>query len=110
MKQQTAANDLDQITLDLREEGLELYRVLKEMDTAFWSEQSSFKAWTIWDVVAHLHIADHMALTSLNSSETFRALMGSIAEKGSIREYAEEWLLTGRKLPLSGPEILEKSE
>ena len=50
MKQQTAADDLDQITLDLREEGLELYRVLKEMDTAFWSEQSSFKAWTIWDL------------------------------------------------------------
>ena len=100
MKQQTAADDLDQITLDLREEGLELYRVLKEMDTAFWSEQSSFKAWTIWDVVAHLHIADHMALTSLNSSETFRALMGSIAKKGSIREYAEEWLLTGRTTTL----------
>ena len=108
MNQPTATSDLDQIAQDLREEGLELYRVLKDMDTAFWSEKSAFKAWTIWDVVAHLHIADHMALTSLKSAEAFKALMESIAKKGSIRDYAEEWLLAGKQQPLSGPELLEK--
>ena len=59
MKQQTAADDLDQITLDLRE-GLELYRVLKRW-TPLLVRTVFFQAWTIWDVVAHLHIADHMA-------------------------------------------------
>ena len=108
MNLSTAAGDLQQIAQDLREEGLELFRVLKDMDTAFWSEKSTFKAWTIWDVVAHLHIADYMALTSLNSAEAFKDLMSSITEKGSIRDYAEEWLLAGRKKPLSGPELLEK--
>ncbi len=99
---------LTQITEDLRAEGLELYRVLQDMDTGYWSERSSFKGWTVWDVVAHLHIADHMALTSLNSAEAFQVLMSKIRDKGSIRDYAEDWLLEGITQPLSGPEILEK--
>lgn len=77
---------LTQITQDLKAEGLELYRVLQNMDTGYWSERSSFKDWTVWDVVAHLHIADHMALTSLGSAEAFQVLMGKIRDKGSIRE------------------------
>ena len=48
---------LRQITKDLKAEGQELYRVLKDMDTGYWSESSSFKNWTVWDVVAPLHIA-----------------------------------------------------
>ena len=99
---------LSQVTQDLRAEGLELYQVLQNMDTGYWSERSSFKDWTVWDVVAHLHIADHMALTSLSSAEAFQTLMDKIRDKGSIRDYAEDWLLEGIEQPLSGPEILEK--
>jgi uncharacterized protein (TIGR03084 family) len=101
-------SELEQITDDLKEEGLELYQVLHDMDTGYWSEQSTFKAWTIWDVVAHLHIADLMALTSLRSTADFKLLMAKIEKKGSIRDYAEAWLEESRDQPLSGPEILER--
>ena len=99
---------LKQITEDLKAEGQELYRVLKDMDTGYWSESSSFKNWTVWDVVAHLHIADHMALTSLSSTDDFQVLLANIAKKGSIRDYAEDWLLEGNEQTLSGPEMLER--
>lgn len=90
---------------DLREEGDELYQLLDEMDTAYWTQVSTFKAWTVWDVIAHLHLSDHMALTSLRSSDDFKTLMRDMAKSGSMRAYTNAWL-TEDGHSANGPELL----
>ena len=98
---------LAQVVSDLRAEGDELYAVLEGMDTAYWTERSSFKDWTIWDVVAHLHFSDHMALTTLQSADAFKALLKDIGRTGSVRAYTNEWLGSGHHSP-NGPELLDR--
>jgi len=98
---------LSQVVDDLRAEGDELYAVLEGMDTAYWTEESSFKAWTLWDVVAHLHFSDHMALTTLRSAQDFKSLLRDIGKTGSARAYTNEWLGAGEHAP-NGPELLDR--
>lgn len=92
---------------DLETEGDELYKLLKDMDTGYWTQTSTFKAWTVWDVVAHLHFADHMALTSLRSADEFRALMDRM-RRSSMNAHTSEWLKDGKKHPPTGPQLLER--
>lgn len=55
----------------LREEGESLQQLLGELMECDWSRETPFKGWTIWDVVAHLHLSDQWALASLASRESF---------------------------------------
>lgn len=105
---QLATDQLQTIATDLLDEGAELYRTLKDMDTGYWTEQSSFKAWTVWDVVAHLHVADHMALISLQSPDDFRRFMQDMRDVGPMRDFATQWLNKGLPHGLPGPELLER--
>ena len=102
---QTTEVTLSHIVADLAAEGDELYAVLKDMDTGFWTEVSSFKAWTVWDVVAHLHMADKMALASLQGESEFHRFMHTLGS-GNLREVADKWLKQGRDHSPTGPEML----
>lgn len=98
---------LEKVVTDLREEGDELYALVKDMDTGFWREVSSFKDWTVWDVIAHLHFSDHMALTSLQSASAFREFISSVAIK-DLRGSTNAWLTGDAAHPPTGPELLER--
>ena len=89
---------------DLREEGDALYDLLRDMDTGYWTQTSTFKRWTVWDVIAHLHFSDHLALTSLHSADAFRALLGKLGKLG-MHAYIEDWL---GDTHVTGPQLLER--
>ena len=98
---------LDLIVADLRTEGDELHALMATMDTGFWTQTSSFKDWTVWDVIAHLHLSDHMALTTLRSGDDFKALLRDMAAAESMRDYTQSWLSPDGQ-PLTGPDLLER--
>ena len=106
MTDQQAQASLHAVVEDLRTEGDELFTLLDNMDTGNWTLKSTFKDWTVWDVVAHLHFSDHMALTSLSSAVAFKALMQDLITKRSGRAYTNEWLSRDGQ-SLTGPELLE---
>jgi uncharacterized protein (TIGR03084 family) len=108
MTKQTAREQLVAVADDLHAEGEELYRLLRDMDTGYWTQESTFKAWTVWDVLAHLHVADYMALMSLKSPDDFHAFMGEMRKVGPIRDFATRWLNEGLEHGLPGPDLLEK--
>ena len=98
-----ASASLAEVVADLRTEGDELYALLADMDTGFWTTNTAFKTWTVWDVVAHLHFSDHMALTSMASESDFRQLMADI-QGSSLNDYTAQWL---SPTP-TGPELLAR--
>ena len=78
---------------DLRVEGRELDSLLVRLSDADWSRATAFKGWTIWDVVAHLHLTDHMGAASLAGEAPFRALLKDMARAGMpMTAYARRWL------------------
>jgi uncharacterized protein (TIGR03084 family) len=107
MAEAEAAASLQMVVDDLRVEGDELYTLLHDMDTGFWTQHSTFKDWTIWDVVAHLHFSDHMALTTLRSGEDFKALLRDIGSSGSAKRYTNTWLSRDGH-SINGPDLLER--
>jgi uncharacterized protein (TIGR03084 family) len=109
----TTSRDEDQQKLiaqvrDLRAEGDELYNVLKRMDSSYWTQVSTFKDWTIWDVLAHLHFSDYMALTCLKSASDFKALKDDIVKARAMGGITKQWLMRGREHALPGPELLQR--
>jgi len=102
--------DTDELTAlkqqvnDLRAEGAELATKLAELNTDDWHRQTTFKNWTVWDVVAHLHLSDHMGTTSLEGEAPFRALMQSMRDhRGPMADFARRWVGD-----LSGSELLPR--
>ncbi len=71
---------------DLREEGDELYEMLKTLDENVWAQSTPFKSWTVQDVVEHLHFSDLLAVRSLRSDEEFmkaaEAMGRAVMEEG----------------------------
>lgn len=85
----------------LEEEARDLDQLLDQLSTSDWDRVTAFKDWTVWDVVAHLHLSDHMGLTTLKGPEPFQALMKDLAQaSGGMAAYARDWLgpLTGSAL------------
>jgi len=92
---------------DLRAEAAELHRLLGTLRIDDWPRATQFKAWTIDDIVRHLHIGDSMALASASSPEAFATLMADIRaqrEKGLNRVEETRQRLNG----LGGPALLER--
>lgn len=56
---------------DLRDEGKALEALLAELGPELWSRETPFKRWTVWDVVAHLHLSDQWALAALQGRDAF---------------------------------------
>lgn len=95
------------LTNDLREEGRILYELLEKQSLALWEIPTQFKDWTVWDVVAHLHFSDHMAMTTARSETEFAKLtadlMPYMQDGRGLQGYARDWL--GE---LGGPALLER--
>jgi uncharacterized protein (TIGR03084 family) len=62
-----------QESLDLRAEADEFHSLLKTLGDADWSRPTPFLGWTPWDVVAHLHYFDRMAVLALTDAAAFAA-------------------------------------
>lgn len=58
---------------DLMAEADELHRFLVTLDAEDWQRPTAFRQWTPWDVVAHLHLFDRVALAALEGPEAFAA-------------------------------------
>jgi len=56
----------------------ELHGFLQTLRPEDWRRPTPFKAWTPWDVVAHLHIGDRLALLALNDPDGFAAYLAEI--------------------------------
>jgi len=63
---------------DLRAEAGELAGLLACLREDDWPRATLFKAWTVDDIVRHLHMGDTMALASATDPEAFAALMADI--------------------------------
>lgn len=107
MSDQNAKAQINSVVDAFAAEVAELYNVLATMDTGFWTARSTFKEWTVWDVVAHLHLSDHMALTSIRSAEAFRQLMADLGAAPSMREFASNWLMEDGH-SINGPKLLQR--
>ena len=96
--------DLARIVADLRAEGDELYQFLLTLDEADWSRATTFKSWTVNDVVAHLYFGDYLGVTSHKDGQAFKNFMAEVQSSGlTLAEFTREWLHN-----LSGPEMLER--
>ncbi len=96
--------DLARIVADLRAEGDELYQFLLTLDEADWSRATTFKSWTVNDVVAHLYFGDYLGVTSHKDGQAFKNFMAEVQSSGlTLAEFTREWLHN-----LSGPEMLEQ--
>lgn len=91
----------------MRDEADELHRLLKSLDRSDWQRPTLFKAWTVDDIVRHLHMGDRMGVASATAPETFRTLMDDIrarrAESSSRLEETKQ-----RLNGLAGPELLDR--
>jgi uncharacterized protein (TIGR03084 family) len=82
--------------IDFRDESEALYRTLAELSDADFQRPTQFKAWTINDVVSHLHVWNWAADLALADPERFvefrNQLLGEIANGRRIREAESNWL------------------
>ena len=63
---------------DLEAEGRELHLLLATLKDDDWRRPTLFKAWTIDDIVQHLHMGDLMGLASATAPAQFSALLADI--------------------------------
>ena len=78
---------------DLREEGEELEEILDRLSTHDWNKHTTFKNWTPFDVVAHLHMSDHMALMTMQSAGQFKDFMKEMkASNMTSQQYGKAWI------------------
>ena len=95
---------LQQQIEDLRAERDELDALLASLRPGDWQRVTTFKQWTVWDVIAHLHLADHMGMTSLAGEAPFRQLMREMRDSGlPMAGFARRWLGD-----VSGPELASR--
>ncbi len=95
---------LQQQVADLEAEGEDFHTLLLKLSPHDWDRVTAFKDWTVYDVVGHLHFSDHMGMTTLNSSEAFKALMRDVQGSGlGLAAYTRRWLGD-----VSGPELRER--
>lgn len=99
---------------DLRAEAAELHHLLAGLHDGDWQRPTQFKAWTIDDIVRHLHMGDTMALASASDPAEFAALLADIqAARGKGLSRIEETRqrlgsLAGRPLLKRWHETLER--
>lgn len=78
----------------LATESRELYALAAGLADSDWDQPTPFKQWTVWDVIAHLHVADQWAIASLRGPAAFAAaakpVMAALGGGRSMRDYARE--------------------
>ena len=86
-------SDLVTVIDDLRAEGEELYRLLCTLEESDWTRVTSFKNWTINDVVQHLYFGDFMGVTSHKNGAEFLAFMKEVQGSGlPLVDFTRGWL------------------
>lgn len=92
------------LTKDLRAEGDDLYALLKDEPESVFAIKTGFKDWTVWDVIAHLHLSDAQALASTRGADAFKAetapMIAMMKEGKSLIDYTRI-----RCADLSGPDL-----
>ena len=73
---------------DLRAEADDLHALLSQLTEAQWWAPTPFKGWTPFDVVAHLHASDRVALLSIEDSAAFVAMAQGRAADGKRSPFA----------------------
>jgi uncharacterized protein (TIGR03084 family) len=85
-----------QESLDLRAESDEFHSFLTTLDDGDWDRPTPFLGWTPWDVIAHLHFFDRMAVLALTDADAFTAqvkeLIGAATTGVSGAEYTRREL------------------
>lgn len=78
----------------LATEGRHLQGLVGGMSGADWDQPTPFKQWTVWDVIAHLHLSDQWALASMEGRAAFSKaavpLFDAMKRRLSLREYTRE--------------------
>ena len=92
---------------DFRAEANELHTLLTTLDDKDWQRATLFKAWTVNDIVQHLHDSDLMAAASVAGPEPFTRLRTQIqaARDGGMTRVQEA---RNRLGPLTGRRLLER--
>jgi uncharacterized protein (TIGR03084 family) len=76
---------------DFADESAALHALLAPLPEAALAERTAFKAWSLADIVGHLHFWNRAALLSLAEPETFRALgakvMAHLGGGGTLRDF-----------------------
>jgi uncharacterized protein (TIGR03084 family) len=84
------------VAKDLMAEAAELHAFLETLGEADWQTPTLFKAWTPWDVLAHLHYSDEAALEALEGAaalaERRKQVLECLASDGSLAELQREVL------------------
>jgi uncharacterized protein (TIGR03084 family) len=92
---------------DFADECAVLNTLLVDVPADRWETPTQFKAWTINDVIGHLHLFDYAANLSLESTEALKSLFQEIRagreRTGSLTAFTLEWL-DGR----SGPDLRDR--
>ena len=92
---------------DFRQECHSVANLIKNLSDEEYNKITQFKDWTIYDIMAHLHLWNMAADWTLNAPEKFMALMGDVIKvfqggkthQDLQREWAEsQGLYTGTKL------------
>jgi uncharacterized protein (TIGR03084 family) len=85
-----------QQAIDFRDESDALFALLDALDDRDWARKTQFKEWTINDIVAHLHIGNHLADLSLRDGDAFTGFVRGLAaasKQGSRRlDSTHAWL------------------
>lgn len=66
---------------DFRDEVLELHELIATMPDAAWTAPTGFKAWTVADIIQHLHHSDLMAQASADGIEAFTAFRADMQQR-----------------------------
>ena len=92
---------------DFKAEADALNTLLESLQPADWARATLFKAWTINDVILHLHAGDLLAAASAEGPEHFaqmRAATQALRDAGLSRVEAERQRFAG----LSGPDLRQR--
>ena len=93
-----------QQAVDFREESAALHALLAPLDEAALARPTLFKAWTVDDVIGHLHVFNEAAALSLTDRDGFAAMSADLQRRrdagASLREATTDLLdgLAGRAL------------
>ena len=91
-----------QQAVDLRAEGDELHALLETLDESDWGRPTPFKAWTVNDVMRHLHEGDWLAVLSLADPEVHSVALTTEEEGVGLLVGAD---LGGKRLIFGVPRL-----
>ena len=75
-----------QQAIDFRDESDALFALIEPLADQDWNQKTQFKAWTINDVIAHLHMGNYAADLSLQDSEAFSRLRKTFHRRAQARQ------------------------